>query len=483
MDGNALDSFATPKSLAPAVAALDADSSAPAECGVLSAILGDVDGSAEALLIVADKMKPSQFEDPRRAAIWAAMLDLRTRGSAVNESTVASELHARREINAVRHIGELRAMRIPPTEAEGNAKRVAEHAYQRKVAAILADAARRARGPGAPLDAVTAAKSILATLPDGVEGTTDESISAGMLELMTGIELAAKAAEQGARVSARWGVDVLDGWVGDDGAPVDGAIGGFYESEVTIIGGVPASGKTTLAVQATIATARGDGMTEGLAVLYFTLEMSRVGLCRRLVAQRAGVPIAKIKQASITHDEMTRLGMASTEFGRLPVEIIETCRTVEAIEARIVAEKARRNANPSLAKVGLVVVDYLQLVRLEQRRDDSVREDQDRVNAFKGIANRARVPVLLITSMTKTGQRNAAAGNVDMTAGMGSGAEYAADVYGFLVRLDPKDTSGFPEVRLELVKVRDGVPTPPLMRFDMARGRFSRAEGSRRGNY
>lgn len=477
-----LDGFAAPKPVAPAVATLD-DGAAAAECGALSAVLGDVDGSHGALILIAELLKPEQFADPRRAAIWTAIVALRTRGSAVNESTIAGELHARRESSAMRHLGELRAMKIPPSECEERAKRVAEHAYQRKVAATLAEAAHRARGPGNPLDAVTEAKTILSTMPDGVEGAADESIAAGMCELMEGIELAVAAAAKGSRVSARWGVDALDGWVGDDGAWVDGAIGGFYESEVTILGGVPASGKTTLAVQATIATAKGDEVTDGLAVLYFTLEMSRVGLCRRLVAQRAGIPIAKIKQASISGDEMARLGAASAEFGRLPIEIIETCRTVEAIEARVVAEKARRKANPNLAPVGLVVVDYLQLVRLERRRDDGVREDQDRVNAFKGIANRARVPVLLITSMTKTGQRNAAAGNVDMTAGMGSGAEYAADVYGFLVRLDPKDTSGFPEVRLELVKVRDGVPTPPLMRFDMARGRFMRAEGAKRGAY
>ena len=85
--------------------------------------------------------------------------------------------------------------------------------------------------------------------------------------------------------------------------------------------------------------------------------------------------------------------------------------------------------------------------------------------------------------MTKTGQRDAMEGKANMTGGAGSGSEYAADVYGFLVRTDPKDPGCFPEVRLELVKVRDGEPKTSLMRFDMARGRFSRAEGSKRGAY
>jgi len=459
------------------------DEAAGAECGVLAAVLADPAGTHGALALTLSKLTPAQFGDARRAAMWKAILALHTRGGRIDAGTVAGELHAQREFAAGRHMGDLSALDIDPRAAEEHADRVAEHAHRRVFAALLRDAAHLAGGAGLPLAAVTNARAVLATLPDNVSSALNESIAAGMCELMEGIEAAVEAAKDGARVAARWGVDSLDGFYGDDGVWVDGAIGGFYESEVTIIGGVPASGKTTLAVQATVATARGDENTAGMTVLYFTLEMSRVGICRRLVAQRAGVTLAKIKQASLSPDEMQRLGAASQELGRLPIEIIETCRSVEAIEARVLAEKAKRKINPSLPKIGLVVVDYLQLVRLERRRDDTVREDQDRVNAFKGIANRGRVPVLLITSMTKTGQREAAKGNVDMTAGMGSGAEYAADVYGFLVRTDPKDPGGFPEVRLELVKGRNGEPKTSLMRFDMARGRFSRAEGSKRGAY
>ena len=157
----------------------------------------------------------------------------------------------------------------------------------------------------------------------------------------------------------------------------------------------------------------------GRRALYFTLEMPRKGLCRRLAAQRAGVSIQRIKRGILTADELNDLGTAAADLAELPIDFVEDCRSFEAIEARVMAERARGD-------IGLVVIDYLQLIDLSRATEDGARDDQRRVNGLKGLANAARVPIIAITSMTKTGQRAALDGKVDVTAGMGSGAEYAA---------------------------------------------------------
>lgn len=452
------------------------DDSIDAGRSLIACVLADEDGKHAALARTEELVAPDDFADPRCGAIWGAVLAVRKRGEPVDAGTVAEELASRRETAALKHMGDVTALQVSPAACEHHARRVGEHALARDCAASVAAAAAALRGKGSPLERVSDARAVLAKMPTALRGQRDDSIRAGMCELMEAIEATVEAARLGTQVSACWGVDVLDGHFDEDGAWCEGVVGGFFDCELTLIGGLPASGKTTMCTQAAIATATETPVRNGRGVLYFTLEMSRVGLCRRLIAQRACVSLQRIKRGIVPQDEMTALGMHSQELAKLPIQFIEDCRTVEAIEARVLAEKARGD-------VGLVVVDYLQLVKMAHRSDDGTRDDQDRVNEFKAIANRARVPVLAITSMTKTGQREAAKGKVDMTAGMGSGAEYAADVMGFLIRTDPDDTSGHPEVRFEFVKTRDGVPSFAMLRFDMARGRFARADGAKRGGY
>ncbi|MBZ4251948.1 DnaB-like helicase C-terminal domain-containing protein, partial [Streptococcus pneumoniae] len=78
----------------------------------------------------------------------------------------------------------------------------------------------------------------------------------------------------------------------------------------------------------------------------------------------------------LNQDEMNRLFAKANDYGTLPLYIIDTARTLEAIRARVLAESARR-------EVGLVVVDYLQLVGMERTYRDDNRADADRVQGFK----------------------------------------------------------------------------------------------------
>lgn len=444
------------------------DDAIDAERALLACVLCDEDGRHCALDRAAVVVAADDFADPRRAQTWRAMLAVKERGEFVDAAAVAEELSARRESLALKHLGDVRSLAVSPAACDQHARRVAEHAYRRRFVAALRDAHAAATGAGTPLDTVSAARAVLAAAPDGVRGERDESIAAGMAAFLEEIEVAARDSAAGQHAVARWGLVALDGGLDRNGGWSEGAIGGMYPGELYVLCGVPASGKTTLAMQATLATAEGDGRAPGRKVLYFSLEMSRASLCRRLAGQKAGVPSARIKRGVFVEGEMDALGVAAQKFGRLPIDVIETARTVEAIRARVLAERARGD-------VGLVVVDFLQLAQVERRQDDGYREDEDRVYALKHLANAARVPVLAISSMTKAAQRGAAGGKVDSTGTKGAGAEYAADVIAFLVRTDPEDNSGRPEVRFEMTKSRDGTPSAPVLRFDMVRGVFGGA--------
>lgn len=437
------------------VAAPETNDPATSEMALVSAVLADYDGSAGALARASAHVSPASFGDPRLAAMWRGLLALNDAGGAVNAAKLSEHLAATGQRAAVGYLGAVRRCGAAPANVEEHAKRVELDAVRREFAALLRDALAKVTGDGDPRGAVSDARAIVDRLPTGIPSARNNGIGAIAAAVYEEVDAYTDLARNGGLFFAKWGVCALDGDDRDDGA-----LGGLFPPELILIGGVGGAGKTTLALQAALTTA-----ALGLRVLYFSLEMTAKALTRRLVALRARVSPMRIKMGKCTDEEIRRLSAAARSLDGLPIEVIEDCRTTDEIHARVLAEKTR-------GVVALVVVDFLQLAQIARETDSNTSNEQRRVYDMKRTANVANVPVLAITSMTKDAQRKAAEGKVDMTSGSGSGSEYAADVYGFLVRTKPDDKGATPEVALDLVKVRDGDTSRPLMRFDKAAGRF-----------
>lgn len=436
------------------------DDTPSAERATIACVLCDPDGRWSALDRMAVMVQPEDFADRRNAAVWSAFLAARARGGIVDGATAAEELTSQGMGAAVRYLGELAALNVNPAGCEDYARRVAERSYLRAVTARVRDALDRSRKPGAPLDVVSDVRAALAAIPDGVRGARDDSMRAAAIEAMESIESAALAAQNHQRVAASWGVLSLDGGDTDEGF-VEGSLGGLFPGKLYVIGGVPAAGKTTLAWQATLATGKAGGH-----VLVFSLEMPRVEIMKRLAGQMCGIPESRIETGALFPEEIAALAHAMNELANHPVNIINDARTLEEIRARVLAEKARGD-------VALVVVDYLQLVKMAARYEDGNRADEDRVQGLKNLAMEGTgVPVLAISAMTKVAQREAAEGKVTSASAKGAGAEYAADLMAFLVRSDPDDKSPTPEVIFVMTKRRGGPISNTPLRFNMPRGRF-----------
>lgn len=454
--------------------------------GLTTAPTGDVERAALACVVSAEAeahltltrmrvlAQPEDFAGPHHATLWAALLATQDRGDTIDVSMLAHDLTTTGQKAAAEVLIRVALTEVDVTHCEAYARKVAEHAHRRAVQAKVAEAHRCLQGKGQPLDVVASARTILAAIPTAVRGQRDDSMRAAMEEAMAEIKAAMTVAETGQNPGARWGVGTLDGY-SVDGAYVEGVLGGLCPGKLCILGGVPAAGKTTLATQAALATARDARGVKGRRVLFFSLEMRRADLARRLVSQLCDIPETFIEQGRLSKDDHAALAHAAKELARLPIDIIEDCRTVEAIRARVLAESARGAIDPAQMPA-LVIVDFLQRVKTERVYRDENRADEDKVYELKGVANDAKVAVLVITSMTKTAQREAKTGDVSQTSAKGSGAEYAADLMAFLVRTDPDSHAPVVEVQLVVVKRRGGqVFAPPTLRFDRPRGLFASA--------
>lgn len=453
--------------------AVESEVAADVERAALACVLCDDGGAHRALARMTRFCTAEDFAGAHHGAIWRAFLATSSHGDGPDAASVADRLDADGENAAASYLfATLARLVADPSRCEAYARKVAEHAHRREVQAKVGRAYQRLRGKGQPLDVVSDARAILAEIPATVRGQRDDSLSAAMTEAMTEIRDAVKLKRSGQSACARWGVGALDGYSVPGIGWSDGLLGGLFPGKLYVLGGTPAAGKTTLAMQATLATARGTAKSKGRRVLFFSLEMRRADLAKRLVGQLCGIAENRIEQGALHDDEVNALDLAASEFAALPVEIIEDCRAVEMIRARVLAECACGAEDPALYPA-LVVVDFLQRTKTERHYRDENRADEDRVYDLKGVANDGKVPVLAITSMTKAAQREAKTGEVDQTSAKGSGSEYAADVMAFLVRTNPDDKAPVVEVQFVTVKRRGGdLREPPSLLFNRPRGLF-----------
>ena len=185
---------------------------------------------------------------------------------------------------------------------------------------------------------------------------------------------------------------------------LDQKMGGLQPSDLIIVAGRPSMGKTALATNIAYHVAQtyrrdpdSDAALDGAVVGFFSLEMSAEQLATRIIAEQASIPSEKIRRGRIESDEFDRIVEVSQELQNLPLYIDQTGgTTVAQLAAR--ARRLKRQHD-----VGLIVVDYLQLLSGSTRRaaEGRVQEVSEITTGLKALAKELHVPVLALSQLSR----------------------------------------------------------------------------------
>lgn len=173
---------------------------------------------------------------------------------------------------------------------------------------------------------------------------------------------------------------------------LDNVTTGFYGSDFIIVAARPAMGKTSLVLNFALNIARQD---KG-AVAIFSLEMSGQQLVRRIISTIAQVPMGTLKKANLSHGDYQKLADACEELYTLPV-YIDDSSDINPLDMR---GKCRRlKADQGLA---LVVVDYIQLMRGNNRRPENRNQEIGEIaRNMKAMAKELDVPVIGLSQLNR----------------------------------------------------------------------------------
>ncbi|OGA18415.1 MAG: replicative DNA helicase [Betaproteobacteria bacterium RIFCSPLOWO2_02_FULL_66_14] len=248
---------------------------------------------------------------------------------------------------------------------------------------------------------------------------------------------------------------------------LDEKTAGLQSGDLIIIAGRPSMGKTALALN----IAEHVAVDNGLPVAIFSMEMSGTQLAARILGSIAHVDQHKMRTGRLTDDEWQRLSHAMGRLHETPIFVDETA-ALNSLELRARARRLRRQCG----KLGLVVVDYLQLMSASSQGENRATEISEISRSLKALAKELEAPVIALSQLSR-----AVEGRNDRRPMMSdlreSGAiEQDADVIFFIYRdevyfPDKPESRGRAEVIIG--KQRNG----PIGRVDLTfLGQYTRFE-------
>ena len=194
---------------------------------------------------------------------------------------------------------------------------------------------------------------------------------------------------------------------------LDNLLGGFNDTDLIILGGRPGMGKSALAITLAFNIAqyfeKENEKNEGpkKSVAFFSLEMSAQQVAARILSSKTSLSSHDMRLGKLTDDQFDELAAGVKLLTKIPLYIDETSGiTVNAIKNR-----ARRMARNKEQGLGLVVIDYLQLISSNSRKENRVQELSEMTRALKIRAKELGVPVLVLSQLSRRIESAEAEGN------------------------------------------------------------------------
>jgi len=430
--------------------------SPPQSVDVEASLLGAVLIDPDAIVQVADIVRPIDFYDERHRIIYEGALRLYEQQSPIDVLTLSEEL-----------------------KSEGVIKEVGGGAYLTQLTNTVPTAANAEQ-----YASIVATKSIRRRLISA----SNEIAQIGHDEKRTIAELVEEAEAKLFEVSQRHvgndissmemiladSFDRLDSLHKDKGTirgvstgfkDLDGKLAGFQKSDLIILAARPSMGKTAMALN----LAQNVAIKADKPVLLFSLEMSKEQLVDRMLASEAGVNSWNLRTGNLSDSDFEKIGHAMGSLSEAQMYIDDT----PGLTVSDMRTKARREAHKR--ELGLVIVDYLQLMSGGSKfRGDGnrVQEISEISRGIKSIARELNVPVIALSQLSRSVEsRSPQIPQLSDLRESGS-IEQDADVVMFLYRDDyyNPDTSEKPNILdIFISKHRNGPTGRVEIYFDRER--------------
>jgi len=348
------------------------------EMAVLGAMLLDKGAIAKAIEILDD----SSFYKPAHQRIFAGMVALFEKSEPVDLITLVEELRRRAELDKIGgeyYLTELTTRVTTAANIEYHAHIVLEKALMRQLISSSSEVVGRAYSE------TEDALDLLDEAEQKIFQISEQRMKKSFISMNTAVHQTMEMLES-----------IHGKHSGVTGVPsgyteLDNYTGGFQKSDLIIVAGRPSQGKTALV----LSVARNASIFHEVPVAFFSLEMSNQQLVLRLICAEARVDAQSVRTGRLPEDEWRKL---STSIGKLYKAkiFIDDTPALTALEIRAKARRLKVEHN-----VGLVIVDYLQLMQGPKNSQSREQEISSISRSLKALAKELNIPVIALSQLNR----------------------------------------------------------------------------------
>jgi replicative DNA helicase len=368
------------------------------------ALLGAILVNNEALSRVQDFLQADHFYEPVHRRIYLSSVTLIDRGQLATPVTLKPYFdrdEALTDIGGAGYLARLAGSAVTIINAEDYGRTIYDLALRRELIQIGEDMVITAHDSPidtpAPLQIEEAEQQLFQLAEKGQHEGGFKTFNRSMTDALTTIEAAYK---RDGKLSG-----VTTGF-----KDLDRRLGGLHKSDLVILAGRPAMGKTALATNIGFNAAKAylsdktnghdPAHSAGAVVGFFSLEMSAEQLATRILAEQSGIPSEDLRRGMLNKEQFRDLTRAAQELESLPFFIDDTpALTIASLRTR--ARRMKRQQN-----LALIIVDYLQLLRGSgtggRGPENRVQEISEITRGLKGIAKELNVPVLALSQLSRS---------------------------------------------------------------------------------
>ena len=346
-------------------------------------VLGALMVDSDAFSVVSELLKPETFYEPRHQKIYEAIRNMNMDERPVDIMTLNDELSKMGEIDkvgGVDYLMEISSQVASAAHVESHARILAEKYMQRQLIHFAGDIETKAYDSSVDVD----------ELMQQAEGSLFQISQNNMKQDFTQVAPVVKnAVEILQRAASNKGglTGIPTGYVG-----MDEITSGWQASDLVIIAGRPAMGKTSFA----LSIAKNVAVDYGVPIGFFSLEMNNVQLVNRLISNVCEVSGRKILNGQLDPSDWERLDKRIGRLTDAPIYVDDT-PGLSVFELRT---KARRLVREKGVKI--IMIDYLQLMNANGMKFGSRQEEVSTISrSLKGLAKELNIPVLALSQLSR----------------------------------------------------------------------------------
>jgi replicative DNA helicase len=372
----------------------------PANIEAEAAFLGAVLIDNRVLEELPTPLRAQHFFEPIHQRVYERIVTLLDRNAHVSPVTLKPYFEADealKELGGITYLARLTADGQGLLAPRELAEQIYDLALLRELVSVgrtLVENALDTSESVAPMEQIEAAEAALFEVAEGAASNSEAStFGMATTKALRQIE---KAIGSGGHIAG-----TTTGFVS-----INDKIGGLHDSDLVILAGRPGMGKTSLATNIAFNCSerllrdRRDGIEDkasvGAGVAFFSLEMSADQLATRILAETAGISSEALRMGKLSREEFQSLSFASQKLAELPLYIDDTpALSIAALRTR--ARRLKRKHD-----IGLIVVDYLQLLQGTGRANDNrVNEISEISRGLKTLAKELELPVIALSQLSR----------------------------------------------------------------------------------